>query len=397
MNKHVVRSCVAGLSISAAALLFSVAVFEVGLRAYQRITQGIPFFKVQGTEEYLDGQAAAKGSSIIDSKLGWRPTPHYIFEGVERNSDGSEHPLLVTQESHGFRAFGDPMAARPRVFVIGDSYTQAVEVSDDKTYYAMLGEKLGAEVFAVAARGYGTFQESLVLDQHFEEIKPDLVIWQFCYNDFMGNYYPLEMKWLAGSIGLERPYLEGEALAYRIPKPYAWLLRLNRGVLRMVPVLATRWDRWLYRARDNNKDVLLEEILSRGEGNADFARSTKVTGRIFDRIRKRVDSIPVVMFEACTTAPVFHSAVAQLARSRGFYFVDELPATLDRARASGVIVDSYDRVHFNERGHVLVADALERYLRGSKIPLPQSDRSDVVGTGQDTRGLFPPSSGGNDG
>jgi len=184
----------------------------------------------------------------------------------------------------------------------------------------------------------------------------------------MGNHFPLEKRWRAGSIGLQRPYLEGSEIVYRIPKPFAWILRLNRGRLRTVPFLTTYVGHLLYRLRDKNKDVLLEAILAHGDSDKDFAMSINVTGQLFDRIRARVQSTPVVIFEACTTAPVFHSTLARLARERGFYFVDELPAALDRARTSGKTVDSYDRVHFNEQGHEIVAQELERQLREAKLP-----------------------------
>jgi lysophospholipase L1-like esterase len=360
---EILRSCLSGLFLSTISLVVSLAVIEVGVRWYQSAYQGISVFDNNGTIEYLDGKAAAKGSSILDSKLGWRPAPSFSFTGTERTADGSEYPLHVTQDGRGFRGFGDPQSSRPRIFVIGDSYTQAVEVSDDKTYYALLGKELGAEVFAVGARGYGTLQEYMVLDRVIEEIKPSVIVWQFCYNDFMGNSYPLEKQWRAGSIGLERPYVEEGSLSYRIPKPYAWLLRLNNGNLRAIPFLTTLLDHWLYRILDKNKDVVLEKILSEGIKYNDFADSVRVTGQLFDRIRTRSDSTPVILFEACTTAPVFHSTIERLAHERGFNFVSDLPAALDRSRARGEVVDSYDRVHFNESGHRIVADTLEPVIK----------------------------------
>ena len=75
----------------------------------------------------------------------------------------------------------------------------------------------------------------------------------------------------------------------------------------------------------------------------------------------------MVLFEACTTAPVFHSTIEKLAREHGFNFVSDLPAALDRSRARGELVDSYDRVHFNESGHRLVADTLESIIK--TVPL----------------------------
>ena len=133
MKNNLVRSGISGLLLSGASLSLCLLVLETGIRAYQSIKQGIPFFDNNGTIEHLDGKAAAKGTSIIDDERGWRPNPNYRFNGVERNADGRTHALTMSQETHGFRKFGEVDSARPRILVIGDSYTQAVEVSDDKT------------------------------------------------------------------------------------------------------------------------------------------------------------------------------------------------------------------------------------------------------------------------
>src|SRR5262245_26780045 len=107
--------------------------------------------------------------------------------------DGSQYPLHVTQGRHGFRRFGEGTGLR--TLVVGDSYTQALAVSDDRTYYDLLQRDVGLQMYAVGSSGYGTLQESMLIDQYFDEIQPLLVVLQFCYNDFMDNDYALAREW----------------------------------------------------------------------------------------------------------------------------------------------------------------------------------------------------------
>ena len=114
----------------------------------------------------VDGHALTQSrhtfSSItLDEKLGWRATENYRFDGIKRNFDGTEYHATVSQGSNGFRLFRNVSSGKPRIFVIGDSFTQATDVSDDKTYYAVLKRVLDAEAFGYGVGGYGSLQEFL--------------------------------------------------------------------------------------------------------------------------------------------------------------------------------------------------------------------------------------------
>ena len=49
------------------------------------------------------------------------------------------------------------------------------------------------EVFAYGAGGYGTLQEYLILDEVVDHIRPTMLLWQFCSNDFINNDHALEV------------------------------------------------------------------------------------------------------------------------------------------------------------------------------------------------------------
>ena len=135
---------------------------ELGFRLYQRWDAGIPFRSSLGQDEWNPAW-----SLVLDDTLGWRARAGHqdLHEVTETTSKGRRYPVKRSQKDYGFRMFGDLRSARPKVFVIGDSFTQASQVSDDDTYYAYLKDTLGVEVFAYGAGGYGTLQEYMILDQ----------------------------------------------------------------------------------------------------------------------------------------------------------------------------------------------------------------------------------------
>ncbi|MGI9499777.1 MAG: hypothetical protein ACR2P3_07050, partial [Geminicoccaceae bacterium] len=64
------------------------------------------------------------------------------------DSDGIEYRVDYSTNEFGSRLWGDSSSSRPKVMIVGDSFTDAQEVSDDKTYYAVLKSKMDVEVFA---------------------------------------------------------------------------------------------------------------------------------------------------------------------------------------------------------------------------------------------------------
>lgn len=141
-----------------------------------------------------------------DPGLGWMLRPGvaawYTREGrgyVEINAAGwrdIDHALEKPADTY-------------RIAVLGDSYSEAMQVSREDTFWAQLpkmladcgfqkGKRIEAMNFGVS--GYGTAQEYLVLESKAMRYRPDLVLMQFTNgNDVMDNSAALKRE-------TERPY-----------------------------------------------------------------------------------------------------------------------------------------------------------------------------------------------
>jgi len=198
----------------AGSLVFSTACVEVGLRLAGALS---------GPTEAV--QPAGRDNEWVffeyDPVLGWKNRPG--ADGWFSISDSRTH---VQINSKGLRD-GEHAYARqgkPRVLVLGDSFTWGFGVERHERYTDRLGALLGdsVEMINAGVSGYGTDQELLYYQVEGVRYHPDVVLLQFVSNDLTNNV---------------------SAVQYTYPKPY-FLLQNGALVLMNVPVPArsTPWE-----------------------------------------------------------------------------------------------------------------------------------------------------------
>ena len=145
--------------------------------------------------------------AALDEHLGWRTKPHYSAKSTVQVKKGKPYPVTYETGEHGFRPYGNLSSTRKKLLVVGDSYTQAVEANNGNTYADHLAHGTDTELFCYGQAGYGTTQQYLFIQEHIDEINPDLLVLQVCGNDFIDNYAPLELV-SNYKVGEKRPYMD---------------------------------------------------------------------------------------------------------------------------------------------------------------------------------------------
>lgn len=334
----------AGSSVSLLFILL-LGVGEITIRLVHLLRDGIPL---------LESPSGRIGPVILDPQLGWRATDWFEQDLAEKTSRGVIYAVHRSQTWHGFRQYGNMRSNHPKLLVLGDSFTQATAVSDEHTYHALLGKKLGVEVFAYGAGGYGTLQEYLILDEVFDAIQPTMLLWQFCTNDFINNDHALEVASTVNNNGWIRPYWEHGQIVLRSPKPSGvqtreWISRHSRFLY----FLVSRLDRLRARA---TRETVERAIEREGFAHVGFARSLQTTDELMGRVRARVGSIPIHAF-SCAKEEPYNSAFARIAQHYKIHYWAEVPDAIREALSAGEDVLADDG-HWNERGHALVAQSL---------------------------------------
>ena len=348
--------------------LIILVVGELGFRLYQRWDAGIPL-----RASLMQDEMNPAWSIVLDDTLGWRARAGYqdLHVVTETTSKGVKYPVKRTQKEYGFRMFGDLRSTRPKVFVIGDSFTQAVQVSDDDTYYASLKDTLGVEVFAYGAGGYGTLQEYMILDQYVDMIKPTLILWQFCGNDFINNDPALETASLFNNNGLKRPYWIDGHVVYLLPKAWSASVRIfAQRHSRFLYFLFSRWDRLLtiYPVETVEFQIEREGLAHKG-----FQQAVQVTSDLMGKVRSRVGRIPIVAF-SCGGGEPYDSAFKVISSHYDVVFLQDIAGAVGAEHKRGEDVLDADLGHWNVRGHRLVGSLISEHLRamlsgGSQIQI----------------------------
>jgi lysophospholipase L1-like esterase len=209
------RSILVNLMLLFASLAVMVGLVEVTLRV---------FFTYQFHPLVPSGERGLFWE--YDPDLGWRHRPGM----TGRFQKPGIFDTKVTINSRGFRGreYADnPAPGVRRVVVLGDSIVWGYGVEDNQTFTHLL-ERQGRnlEVINLAVSGYGTDQESLLLEKEGLRYRPDIVLMEVCENDF-------------SEIVRDQVY-------YIYPKP-RFVLRKQGLRLRNVPVpKATPFDRLLF-------------------------------------------------------------------------------------------------------------------------------------------------------
>jgi len=305
----------------------------------------------------------------LDDKYGWLPATNYAFSGVLRDGGGNPYPVDMTTDDRGFRLYGNPQETRrKKVLFVGDSFTQAMHVSDDKTYYALLRDELDIEVFAYGVEGYGTLQEYMILDRFIDEIKPDAVVIQFCPNDIINNLPALERNSTLNRMGLRRPYFIDGQIVYVTAAPFPRLRDFAAKYSRLLYIIIKRIDRLNVRPEESIERVIRVE----GMQNPLFRQSVEIAGQVLKMIRARVPPQTEIYAFSSDWGRPYHPEFKRISAEAGIHFIDGDGRALRMAEDKGIVTRARDNAHWNNEGHRIVANVLRRYFRKAWAAEPDS-------------------------
>ncbi|MFA7693126.1 MAG: SGNH/GDSL hydrolase family protein [Candidatus Hydrogenedentes bacterium] len=294
-------------------------------------------------------------------QLGWQGRRNYRSTQERLDSVGRLHEVTIATDDNGFRQFGGPNRAGCRVFFIGDSYTFAEDADQSESYYALVSESLGLDAFAYGAQGFSTLQEYLILDEWLEQIAPDLVVLQFCHNDFINNSFELTRLSAKGQCHVDQPYLSDNGkIIYKNPGHGSLSAALSWIPSRLLRSLAYRIDnRHGLPSRDNTIENLVEE---KGRSFPLFEESVQTTERLLRMVKERCGDTPLLVFTVDCIEPYF-SAFNAICANLEIAQVEGIAEAINEAAQRDETVFAADQFHWTGTGHGLCAAHLERALQ----------------------------------
>jgi len=130
---------------------------------------------------------------IPDNYLGYVHTPHNRF----LHHYTEQERFSIAHKTNSFGLLSEEISLEKpadtfRIIVMGDSYTEALQVSDDKNYCRQLQDLLNSrgmptnkkvEVLNAGVSGYSPLMHYLYFQRELAHLKPDMVIVQLFAND----------------------------------------------------------------------------------------------------------------------------------------------------------------------------------------------------------------------
>jgi hypothetical protein len=260
----------------------------------------------------------------------------------------------MQQHAFGWEGQATTIGQGPhRVLLAGDSMTHTLaRTSPGDMYYVILSQRLGVQVFAYAGAGYGTLQEYLAVDRYLDTVKPDLVVLQTSFNDFVNNSWAFEVRSHQNNNFAFRPYLEDGHIVFRFPS-------------RVYPPILLAHSRLSYLLASEGARVgammSAKGILATPEKDVTspwFRQSALVTEQIIVMLKARLGPVPLVAFSADSPDSNWQEI---LQRQRVPYFLGVHSAVLAEERRLGASIRP-DGAHWDARGHRVAGEVLSRWL-----------------------------------
>lgn len=344
-------------------LLIAIGLLVIKYRAYGNFREiaysaGIfllfLIFMEGGLRQY---HSKTPNNSIKIADIGWMTVPNTAFERQTKEYGNIQY----STGQWGFRSFGDIETTNIKILVIGNSYTVGNTVSDGDMYYDYLKNNIdNTEIFAYGGSGYSSLQEYLVLDKYFDQIQPDIILWQFGSDDIFRNNYILGTSRFHDNSRGERPYLiNGQIKQSNLEE--------NNNLVNTISQTS-----YLFRYMFARYDVLKTTLLGSVKDELTLThplveKAIESTTDIMGLVRKRTGTVPIVAFSVDKKEWV-GKAFRDICLKKDILYLGSIPNAIQSVKESGVRVDGTPNdTHWNDVGHSIAGGKLLTFLKQNEL------------------------------
>jgi lysophospholipase L1-like esterase len=274
-----------------------------------------------------------------------------------------------------------------RIAIIGDSYVSAWQVARDQSLAEQLERRLGTDVYEVYRFGIGGAPLSQYLHMFRREVipySPDLVIFILIHNDF-DESYNIKLSRQAEAF-MRLKIVDDQVVGETEPKyEPPWFMWIMRSAFYGYLVHERKFSIQAFKDFFNRR-----RLNERYEANIDISNIEKrakydsiATDYIFAKIKEEADTIGIPLLMAMDGARIriykglpskydqgalrLNQMAKTLAEKYDIPFVDLHPVFEQDYKMNKMWFNSKDDYHWNEYGHAVVAETVERVMHFDSI------------------------------
>ena len=213
--RSVIESWLGALALLAGSLAVGLVAIEGGLRLFETLAIELPSWPAPTPAQPLDDEPPYQNLLGTGKDDAFESLPAAVRERIlarrsllsmpeswrmrQTTVPGAQtafywHDALHVGDENGFRRsepLPPPNPAKFRIMVIGDSLTYGYGVEEQWTYPRILERKLAGphevEVINLGIPGYNSEDIRQLLEKFYDRLKPDLVLYGICHNDFLNS------------------------------------------------------------------------------------------------------------------------------------------------------------------------------------------------------------------
>ena len=289
--------------------------------------------------------------------LGWKVKSNYKKEFNFEDLYKIKYKGIYQTNNYGARYLGNDESDL-KILVIGDSFTMDPHTGNNKAWFGVLKNNLEAkkkikiQVMAIGGGGYGTNQQYILTKNFLKQsgYKPNLVILQFCVNDFMNNSYEWESRTENFNQFLRRPFLKIDNHYYYdqsffgeiLRSKYLSFLRLPTYLTHVISLLHLKFIK-----EDIDQNILDESL--------------NITENILVKLKKIFVNKNVYTFNCKDSSVYPESNWSQVLSSAGYIVLTEVSSKLYEISKTKKIFFK-DGGHYNELGNIYIGDFISNEL-----------------------------------
>ncbi|MBN2422688.1 hypothetical protein JXB41_05645 [Candidatus Woesearchaeota archaeon] len=291
------------------------------------------------------------------NKYGWNQNENEIFIKSIQDTKNNTRKITARVYNNGFKRWGNVSTEKLRMLIIGDSFTEMFFVNNSEEWYSYLERAFPEiEFFVHGTQGYGTLQEYLILDDFFDSIQPNFILWQFHPNDYTNNYRPLEVEDLMNNNNLVRPYYQEGKIYYEHPSRFTGIRKVSKI---LDYFLSKKHTNILKKYREGNSNPVFMDIEIKKRQKSYEEKAKIVTIQIFDKAKKRAKNSSIFLF---STHPMSENEL-KLCSKTNITCIEGVGELVEDKIKRGEELIAHNEGHWNYRGNKVVGEFLAEYFK----------------------------------
>lgn len=312
------------------------------------------FFAVEILLKYLNPSVY-----VSDELLGWSTKKNFRHTYNQIDLYGNSYISNYSTNKFGARDYQTKINQKNKenfyeILVIGDSFTMDPYSGNNKMWFSVLANNLSNEfnlnvnINAFGAGAYGTLQEYLVIKKEVEfkkKYNPNIILLQFCSNDFANNNLEMEKANFFISQYMRRPYYFNNQINY-YDSFFSYFYRKN-FLLK---------DSRLFAKFTFLLEILLRNIFPNNlnKNNIDIInQAERTTELLLKKIKNLYPRTPAFIFSCSNDQSNINKNWNSIAKKSGFIVLENSSNFIELASKKNKKIFFKDGGHLNDLGNSL--------------------------------------------